>query len=245
MVRLTARWISRCQSNSPCHALAGSLRVCCARTRIKTRNNHVARMVIRPSCAARLDIIVFARRHYGVLLLYGQHLALNHLVAQNELHLIIGQNLLDQSTTNTNPQYVREGIRLNLHCWHTDDRFSKFAFKMGHYNRTELEKFRNDTTVQAYVSPRPRHLQPSSPSFFSAGNANGARIEIHVAGRAGSLRTEQFSAVVVLRRRSAWSLRREKRASKLTRIFTFLLFSCKHDLIGLSCRSRRVIEYYR
>ena len=109
-------------------------------------------MVIRPSCTARPVDLVFAPRHYGVLLLYGQHLALNHLVAQNALRLIIGQNLLDQSTTNTDPKYVKEGIRLNLHCWHTDDRFSKFAFKMGHYNQSELTKYQHDTTVQAYVS---------------------------------------------------------------------------------------------
>ena len=33
-----------------------------------------------------------------------------------------------------------------------DERFSKFAFKMGHYNQTDLEKYHNDTTAQAYVS---------------------------------------------------------------------------------------------
>jgi len=91
------------------------------------------------------------KRHYGVLLLYGQHLALNHLVGLNQLRMIIGTDLLDQSSTNSNPQYVQQGIRLNLHCWHTEDRFSKFAFKMGHYKQSELEKYRNDTTAQAYV----------------------------------------------------------------------------------------------
>lgn len=91
-------------------------------------------------------------RHYGVLLLYGQHLALNHLVAKNEIRIVIGYNLLDQSTTDKSTQYVQQGTRLNLHCWHTDERFSKFAFKLGHYNQTDLEKYRNDTTAQAYVS---------------------------------------------------------------------------------------------
>lgn len=86
-----------------------------------------------------------------MLLLYGQHLALNHLAGTNQIRIIIGHNLLDQSTTDKSTQYVQGGIRLNLHCWHTNERFSKFAFKLGHYNRSELEQYRNDTTAQAYV----------------------------------------------------------------------------------------------
>jgi hypothetical protein len=91
-------------------------------------------------------------RHYGVLLLYGQHIALNHLVGQNRLRIMIATELLDQSTTNKDINYVNNGIRLNFHCWHTDDRFSKFAFKLGHYNQSELATYQNDTTAQAYVS---------------------------------------------------------------------------------------------
>jgi len=94
------------------------------------------------------------KRHYGVLLLYGQHLALNHLVGTNRIRIFIGSNLLDQSSTDANPQYLQQGIRLNLHCWHTNDRFSKFAFKLGHYKQAELDKYRNDTTAQAYVSKK-------------------------------------------------------------------------------------------
>jgi hypothetical protein len=93
-------------------------------------------------------------RHYGVLLLYGQHLALNHLVGLKQIRVVIGHTLLDQSTTDASQQYVQQGIRLNLHCWHTNERFSKFAFKLGQYNRTELEKYRNDTTAQGYVRER-------------------------------------------------------------------------------------------
>ena len=91
-------------------------------------------------------------RHYGVLLLYGQHLAINHLVGQNKIRIVIGGDLLDQSSTDGNPQYVQNGIRLNLHCWHTNDRFSKFAFKLGQYKQSELDKYRHDNTAQAYVS---------------------------------------------------------------------------------------------
>jgi len=64
---------------------------------------------------------------------------------------MIGGDLLDQSSTNADLAYVQNGIRLNFHCWRTNDRFSKFAFKLGHYKQSELEKYRNDTTAQAYV----------------------------------------------------------------------------------------------
>ncbi len=101
-----------------------------------------------------IKIPCFIFRHYGVLLLYGQHLALNHLVGTNKVRVVIGINLLDQLTTDKNPQYLQEGIRLNFHCWHTNERFSKFAFKLGQYNQTDLEMFRNGTTAQAYVSER-------------------------------------------------------------------------------------------
>lgn len=91
------------------------------------------------------------KRHYGVLLLYGQHLAVNHLVGINQIRLIISYELLDQSTTDDTTEYVQRGTRLNLHGRHAPDKFSKMAFKEGRYNETDLEKYRNDTTVLAYV----------------------------------------------------------------------------------------------
>ena len=91
-------------------------------------------------------------RHYGVLLLYGQHLAINHLVARGQTRVVVGHNLLDQSTTDDTVPYVKSGVRLNLHCWHTDLRFSKFYFKANRYNDSELIQYVNDTTARAYVS---------------------------------------------------------------------------------------------
>ncbi|CAF1077399.1 unnamed protein product [Adineta steineri] len=104
-----------------------------------------------PERESKLGTLMWPEWHYGVLLLYGQHLALNHLVATNQIRIVIGHNLLDQSTTDKSTDYVQKGTLLNLHCWHTDERFSKFAFKMGHYNQTDLQKFKNDTTAQAYA----------------------------------------------------------------------------------------------
>jgi hypothetical protein len=102
---------------------------------------------------------------------------LNHLVGQNQIRVVIASDRLDQSSTDVSPGYVNSGIRLNLHCWHTNDRFSKFAFKMGHYNQSELVKYRNDTTAQAYV--RRDAIFSSRPSArFCLGDANGSGIEI-------------------------------------------------------------------
>ena len=115
------------------------------------------------------------------MLLYGQHLALNHLVGTNQIRMIIGSDLLDQSSTDTTTAYVQQGTRLNLHCWHTNDRFSKFAFKLGHYKQSELEKYRNDTTAQAFVSPnRIQSFDMRFALFFLfVGDANGLRIEVY------------------------------------------------------------------
>ncbi|UJR27829.1 hypothetical protein I4U23_009097 [Adineta vaga] len=104
-----------------------------------------------PERESKLGTLMWPEWHYGVLLLYGQHLALNHLAATNQIRIVIGHSLLDQSTTDKSTQYISQGTRLNLHCWHTNERFSKFAFKLGQYNRSELELYRDDKTAQAYA----------------------------------------------------------------------------------------------
>ncbi|CAF1496172.1 unnamed protein product, partial [Rotaria sordida] len=104
-----------------------------------------------PEREYKLGMLMWPQWHYGVLLLYGQHLALNHLVAINQIRILIGQHLLDQSTTDNTVEYITQGTRLNLHCWHTDERFSKFAFKDGEYNRTELKQYKDDKSAQAYA----------------------------------------------------------------------------------------------
>ena len=132
-------------------------------------------------------------RHYGVLLLYGQHLGLNHLVARKEVRVIVGHNMLDQSTTDDTVAYVQNGIRLNLHCWHTDNQFSKFVFKMGRYNQSDLEKYRNDTTVKAYVSIESHNIHDHSQECcVILGYAHGVGIKVHDVRRDGSDRTNDY-----------------------------------------------------
>ena len=99
----------------------------------------------------------------------------------NQIRIVIGTELLDQPSTDNTTAYVQQGTRLNFHCWHSDDRFSKFAFKLGHYKQSELEKYRNDTTAQAFVSPnRIQSFDMRFALFFLfVGDANGLRIKVY------------------------------------------------------------------
>jgi hypothetical protein len=47
---------------------------------------------------------------------------------------------------------MNKNLRLHLHCWHTSDPFSKFQFKAGKYNQTDLSTLVSDTSASGYVS---------------------------------------------------------------------------------------------
>lgn len=68
----------------------------------------------------------------GVSLLYGMELATNHLVKDFE----INGNRLDHGSTGNG--LVNE--HPHIHCWHTDDMFSKFHFEAGKYDNLETDK---------------------------------------------------------------------------------------------------------
>jgi len=99
----------------------------------------------------KVGTILWPDWHYGVLLLYGQHLAINHLVAHDKLNVKIANQLFDQSTTNNDTKDMQKNLRLHLHCWHTDLPFSKFAFKAGKYNHIHPRTLVNETSAQSYA----------------------------------------------------------------------------------------------
>ena len=68
--------------------------------------------------------------HYGVLLLYGQNIGLNHLMGSNQLNVVKLENLIDFPSANSE----NINTKLHIHVFHGDDLFSKFAFKMGKYD---------------------------------------------------------------------------------------------------------------
>ena len=85
-------------------------------------------------------------------MLYGSHLAVNHLVVSEQLDIRIANKLLDQSVTNSDQTDMEKNTRLHLHCWHGAKPFSKFAFKNNNYNDTDIPLLQNDTSARGYVS---------------------------------------------------------------------------------------------
>jgi hypothetical protein len=75
--------------------------------------------------------------HYGVLLLYGQNLAMNHLIGSDQLNVVRLHNYIDYPSGND--QSVFE--MLHIHVYHGEDMFSKFMFKIGRYDNVSLSDF--------------------------------------------------------------------------------------------------------
>ncbi|CAF0768920.1 unnamed protein product [Didymodactylos carnosus] len=104
-----------------------------------------------PERDGKVGTILWPDWHFGVLLLYGQHLAINHLVIANNLKVIIANEMLDQSTTNNQSNDMKQNLRLVLHCWHTHLPFSKFEFKAGKYNHIDPRSLITETSAQSYA----------------------------------------------------------------------------------------------
>ncbi len=101
---------------------------------------------------SKLGTLLWPDWHYGVLSMYGTHLAVNHLLISDKFDIKKADQLLDQSTTNPDQFDLEKNNRLHLHCWHTHKVFSKFNFKDGKYNSIHPRTLMNDTSTQAYVS---------------------------------------------------------------------------------------------
>jgi len=68
--------------------------------------------------------------HWPVILLYGGHIALNHLGPDGVIRSNQSFPRLDhQSTRQTE---MTDEVK-HIHCWHADDLFSKFRFSSGQY----------------------------------------------------------------------------------------------------------------
>lgn len=107
----------------------------------------------------KLAALLWPDWHYGVLSMYGSHLAINHLLVSDRIHVENGDQLLDQPTTNSRPNDIELHHRLHLHCWHTDEQFSKFQFKANQYNHIDPSTLINDHSPRGYVSSQ--HENPS------------------------------------------------------------------------------------
>ena len=84
----------------------------------------------KPEIEEQVGTLLWPYWHYGVLLLYGQNLAMNHLIGSNQLNVTCLERLIDYGSGNTDSVFSA----LHIHVFHGDDLFSKFAFRSGKYD---------------------------------------------------------------------------------------------------------------
>ncbi|CAF0823084.1 unnamed protein product [Adineta ricciae] len=104
-----------------------------------------------PEREHKLGVMLWPEWHFGVLLLYGGHLAINHIIANENLRILLASKLLDQGVTSKDQTDIKKNLRLHLHCWHGDDPFSKFHFKAGRYKAIDPSKLISDTSASGYA----------------------------------------------------------------------------------------------
>jgi hypothetical protein len=88
-----------------------------------------------PERQQKIGTLMWPDWHYGVLLLYGQHLTLNHLIGSKQVNAIMLWDQLDYPSGNNHSIYNM----LHIHVFHGEIMFSKFLFKMGRYNNITLD----------------------------------------------------------------------------------------------------------
>ncbi|UJR27808.1 hypothetical protein I4U23_009077 [Adineta vaga] len=104
-----------------------------------------------PEREHKLGVMLWPEWHFGVLLLYGGHLAINHLISNNNLTILLADQLLDQGVTSKDQVDIRKNLRLHLHCWHGSNPFSKFEFKAGKYKSIDPSTLISDTSASGYA----------------------------------------------------------------------------------------------
>jgi hypothetical protein len=87
--------------------------------------------------------------YYNVLSMYGGHLALNHLHAAKKINLVKLTGLIDAPSANSE-QAVATAI--HVHVFPTWDMFSKYAYRMGHYDKMAIvSEGRNASLIKYYA----------------------------------------------------------------------------------------------
>jgi hypothetical protein len=96
--------------------------------------------------SGRLGVKTWPQWHYGVLSLYGQSLAMNHLIKSKQMNIVRLDNHLDY------PSHSNVSINqiIALHAYHTGKLFSKYEFKLGKYDKLRSETF--DFNIVKYYS---------------------------------------------------------------------------------------------
>lgn len=105
----------------------------------------------QPEREHKLGTRLWPEWHYGVLLLYGQHLALNHLIASQQLNVIKLVNHIDYPSGNNDSIFKM----IHIHVFHGEGFFSKSMFKAGRYDQmTEEVKDKAKSNMVAWFACR-------------------------------------------------------------------------------------------
>ncbi|CAF1077431.1 unnamed protein product [Adineta steineri] len=104
-----------------------------------------------PERQGRLGDVLWPEWHFGVLSMYGTHLAVNHLIVAENIRIGLATTLLDQNTDTKDLYDIEKNNHLHLHCWHTFEPFSKSLFKDGRYNHINPSTLMNDTSASGYA----------------------------------------------------------------------------------------------
>ena len=88
--------------------------------------------------------------HWPVLLLYGGHVAVNQIPADKVL--VTDSNSKVRLDYGTASNETLPESALHLHCWHSDDMFSKFRFQMGQYHNLDLTPFLAMNSTASYAA---------------------------------------------------------------------------------------------
>ena len=89
-----------------------------------------------PERQSKVGTILWPEWHYGVLLLYGQCIAMNHLIATKQITVKKLDNLIDYSSDNEGSIFSK----VHIHVYHGDTIFSKFYFRDGRYDNMTLPR---------------------------------------------------------------------------------------------------------
>lgn len=80
----------------------------------------------QPEREGKVGTLLWPEWHYGVLLLYGQHLALNHLIGANQLYVVKLESLIDYPSGNEESVFTK----LHIHVFHGGNVFLIYSFMM-------------------------------------------------------------------------------------------------------------------
>jgi hypothetical protein len=86
--------------------------------------------------------------YWPVLALYGGHISINQIAPEKVVYQ--QDNVMEMDYGSTSKDDLRPAVK-HIHCWHTDEFFSKFAFAVGKYNAMDLTEYGDMRSSRAYA----------------------------------------------------------------------------------------------